>query len=303
MNAVEKGDFEAADRLIAGGEDVNAAFGECETQLEVAAARGNAKGVRYLISKGADINLKTGHPSRALRGAAWKNHLDCVQEILSHFHDKKARETAMVNAFVTAASGGAMDVVKALIEMKVDVNAHADERPWTYNRFTALQLVLSDAGGPDKVNFDMADFLIEHGVDVNTHIRYLLWETCLTHASASGQTEVVKYLIAKGAHFDRETGSPCHAIQEAASHSRLECVEEILSHFESEKARKTAMANAWVAAASKEGFKSENRLEILKALADMEVDVNARNADGKTALQVASEPEVVEYLKSVGAKK
>ena len=46
---------------------------------------------------------------------------------------------------------------------------------------------------------------------------------------------------------------------------------------------------------------SNNNLELVKSLVEHGADVNVKNCSGKTALNSATDPSIIEYLKSKGA--
>jgi len=228
MFAAQKGDAATARVLINAGADVNEVRkgGGGYTPLIIAAAMGHVEVVDLLLDKGANPNTLDGRGYTPLHlvvrdsdyGIDLKgkdNVVKIVKSLLAHSANpniqlKQQRPALTTNEvslqgatpLVLAAEVNNTEAIKALLA------AGADPRIPTEQGTTAL--MLSAGGGTDIQRarapeerdqaIETAKLLVEHGVDVNAVGQYG-W-TALHAAAYQGMTDVIEYLVSKGANVN-----------------------------------------------------------------------------------------------------
>ena len=283
--AVDDCNPELAKFAILLGGDVNAQYDYTPLLLSARLRNGERcpEVPKILIDAGADVNAVEAYSNNPVLGVA------------STFDDiEMAKMLINAGADVNAISGdepilsdviiwNGIEFLKLLIDAGADVNVRYDRGERYEEGLTPLQYV-STKLGPSDTQTEKAKLLIDAGADVNaivtvkTGIKNLKWiRTPLTFAVENDSNKLVRLLINRGADvkfkgFKDQT--PLHV-----------CVE-----------------SPWY-----DNF--ENRLDIIKALAEAGADVNAKDSDGNTALHALSydilgykgKDEAAKQLISVGA--
>ena len=175
-------------------------------------------------------------------------------------------------ALMGASMNGRLDIVENLIKQGADVNIKNS------NRETAL--ILASRCG----YLEIVKCLIENKADID--VQDELGATALIWASGGRYLEIVKYLIENGADVNIKNNKNETAL--------IKVIISCIKTFEENKDDMTKKH-----AALNRCFK------IVKCLIENGADVNIKNNEGKTALDLAEEngyKEIVEILKSVGAK-
>lgn len=146
--------------------------------IHIASHSGAAECIPLLLEAGADVNAKLPQGSTPLYIASRNSHAKCVQELLKAPRLHRVPDSAVC----TAASNGALDVIKVLLaDERTNVNAKTDER--------VSALFLATIQG----HLDVVKALIEAGADVN--LRTEDGRTPL-HASAyRGHADVTEALL------------------------------------------------------------------------------------------------------------
>jgi uncharacterized protein len=170
--AVEAGNLEIVNALIAAGADVNHALPEGETVLMTAARAGNAPVIQALVRHGARLEAREGfYGETALIWAAAAGHADAVRALLDAGADVNGRSVsaswARRNAGLTrlslgewtplmyTAREGALDAGRALLERGADINAQDPDG--------ATALVLATI----NYHYDFAALLLDHKANPN----------------------------------------------------------------------------------------------------------------------------------------
>lgn len=92
------------------------------TWLHVAAAHGQLEIIEYLVNVGLDINAPGGtFSTNALERAATKGHLDIAEYLINHNVEIDTSEPDR-NPLFAAIYGGHFEIVKLLVENKVDIS-------------------------------------------------------------------------------------------------------------------------------------------------------------------------------------
>jgi len=295
-----------------------------QTPLMWASARRHPEMMELLISKGADLNAAStdrnyqrhiqaeGRPKSLDSGgltpllyAARENCLACVDVLLKHNVDINLPDPDSVSPLMVAIMNANWDVAKRLIEAGADVNQWDiyGETPL----FTAVGLhTRRDNGkGPiDPVNktdgMTIVKLLLDRGANPNAQLFFVpanvsgntntRGATPLIRAANSADMEVVKLLLAKGADAtlytaDRQT--PIHAVLagRAPENQAIEMIK--LLQKAGTDVNVVALVNhpQEIRGGSALHYAVRKRQkEVIKLLASMQIDMNAVDQDGLTAL-------------------
>lgn len=152
-----------AEFLINNGADINVTNEDGETPLMYASKLHNIKVVELLIQKGANINAFNNYGNTALIYGV--NNLEIVKLLVENGADVnfyKGGSTALISACEYSHERN-IDVIKYLVSKNANINAQDNEGDTALNK----TLDTSDEGSIDILDFEIANFLIEQGADVN----------------------------------------------------------------------------------------------------------------------------------------
>ncbi len=123
LNAVDAGDKIEVERLINAGVDINMQPGDYkEGALMVAVERGNIDMAEFLVANGAKVNLRNIHNQTALMWASESGYIDIVRFLISKGADKSLVDKHGFTALKLAERNNHGHVVAYLL----DHDAHAD---------------------------------------------------------------------------------------------------------------------------------------------------------------------------------
>jgi len=218
-------------------------------------------------------------------------------------------ETALFKACKT----GKLEIVKYLIKQGIDINAK-DENGLTVLFFAYkkknLEIVkyltkLFDAGY--KKSLKLNNFLIEneeHGTDINAKNEF--GETILFNACFEGDLDIVKYLVEEKKLDidvkDKNGLSPLFSavITACCFNEKIDIVKYLVEHGADINTKSNKGETVLFFCFYNGGF-----IELVKYFISKGLDINVRNNEGKTELWYAKQSknkEIIEYLKSIGAK-
>ena len=120
-DAVDRGNVELAQLLIAGGANVNWKGEYDQTLVMDAASRKDASLLRLLVAAGADVNKANTYGVAPLSSAAEQGNLEHVKILLKGKARVNARDTGGSTALTVAVLRGYAEVVKTLIAAGADV--------------------------------------------------------------------------------------------------------------------------------------------------------------------------------------
>lgn len=245
------GNIEAATLLLKAGAQVDAReqLGE-QTPLMWAVVRRHPAMVKFLLEHGADVNARSAirdyqrvatAESRAksldrggftpLMYAARENCRECADILIEHGADVNMPDPAGVAPMVIAMLNGNTDIAKRIIEAGADVNQ------WDIFGQAPLHVAIAGMGGggrggnPLDADFpqvttgaELVQMLIERGANPNqqTYFRPAVrggggrGTTPFLVAVGTGNIDLVKQLIAKGANVRLSTSEGTGAIHAAA---------------------------------------------------------------------------------------
>jgi uncharacterized protein len=184
--AAAQGDVAAIEQLIADGEKPNLQDSKSRTPLIVAAFRRQHAAAEALLRLGANPNARDADGYDALAIAAINNDLETLKAVLAGGADPNVKiGFDNGSAMISAAQLGFVDIVRALIEAKADID-HANSRGWTA-LITAVAL-----GNGDKDHTAIVDALIKAGADAD--IKDRSGRKAIDYACARGYSDMVPIL-------------------------------------------------------------------------------------------------------------
>jgi ankyrin repeat protein len=327
MTAARSGKADVAELLLAKGADVNARAARGQTALMWAAAQQHPDVVKVLLAHGADVRARSDvwtqlwqtapdqdvHPDyqvklklggdTALLFAARAGDLASAKLLVAAGSDVNDASALGTSATVLAATSGNAELVEYLLQKDANPNAAGAG-------YTALHAAIL------RRNKKVVAALLAHGADPNaklmasTPVRRsshdfffhpaFVGATPFWLAARFGQPDVMRMLAEHGAdplvvqnvsfwgrrtstsQYKRETPGPTTALMAAVGMGRG------AGFAAPEAAEREALA-----------------LEGVKLAAELGVDVNAADADGRTALETATAlkyKSVIEFLTEKGAK-
>ena len=197
------------------------------------------------------------------RNTESQSPLDIVKSLVEQGADIESRDNEYGATILTIASGlGDLESVKYLISKGANVNA-------TSKRNGETALLLASGNG----HLEMVKILVENGAKINAKDDNGF--TALMVASIAGYTDIAKYLISKNADLnmkDKKYGAT--ALMYASGKGNLEIVRALV----------------------------EARDTFLFFFTVRKVNINAKNKQGATALDMAGSDAIVALLRSNGAK-
>jgi len=203
LNAVKKGDIEAAKQAITDGADVN---GEGEygmtpmegTPLHLAVSQDRHEIIELIIAKGANVNVKDMFFT--LTPLDWAEKLGKTETI--KLLQKHGGKSAAQDSIHTAAQLGNFEAVKNHLDNGTDINSRAglNETPLDYTEESNNNLGIG--GLPEDTleikaaKKEIADFLRKRG---GKH-------SSIFEAAKGGDSEGIKEFLAAGVDPDEKTG-------------------------------------------------------------------------------------------------
>jgi ankyrin repeat protein len=184
-----------------------------------------------------------------------------------------------------AAVYGHVHLVRYLIQHGADANARDGE---------GLQAIHKAC---QFGNFEVVKALLDHGVEVESLATDAAW-TPLYYAAGSGDLDVIRLLISKGAdvnHEDVEEGIPLH---NAVRYSRLAAAKLLIKHGSNVNAED---GYTTVLCYAVESF----NFNMVELIVKSGANVNRRDFDGESPLGMAERYEydqIIDYLIEHGAK-
>jgi ankyrin repeat protein len=191
LQATQRGEREAALKLLHEGADINVRDAQGRTPAMIATYQHHTEMVRALLQAGADVNIRDNHQENPLLHAGAQGWLDILTLAIEAHAD-----TSLTNRFggisiIPASERGHVEVVRELLT-RTDINVnHINNLGWT----ALLEaIVLSDGG---KAHQHIVQLLIDHRADVNLPDKDGV--TPLQHARKRGFTEIERMLLQAGA--------------------------------------------------------------------------------------------------------
>ena len=184
--AAANGDATAIEQLVADGEKPNIQDANSRTPLLVAAFGRKLAAAQALLRLGANPNAHDADGYGILAIAAKNNDLEMLQAALGAGTDPRAVEGRdNGSALIIAAQLGYVDIARALIDAKTDID-RINNRGWTA-LITAVTL-----GSGDKAHLAVVEALVAAHADGD--VKDSLGRTALDYARARGYSDMVPIL-------------------------------------------------------------------------------------------------------------
>lgn len=222
-----------------------------------AAREGNAEMVRLLIGEGAPVDTVLPDGLCALHVAVAEGHFEVTKLLLENNANPNPKQAAGATPLIAALQAKRLDLVKLLLEHRADptIAMHNGNFP----------LVLLDVFKWDpNVQPEVAELMLQAGADINQRIGPKS-NTALMVYAAVGNTQMVKWLLSRGAEIDLRGDKGYTAINFAGV---------------------------------------TNNIETARLLVEAGADLSIRNNHGATPLEVAIETKqaIASYFKQQEAK-
>ena len=255
MVAAEHAHVEVVRALLAAGADANAEREGGITPLMHAAASGNAGIARLLLEAGARVDARAADNGlTALRVAVATASPDMVRELLGAGADRDQQDEDGARLLFTAAGTGSVPMLQLLLTPGEDVNHKRGN-----GGHTALDIAL------ERQHWAAAQYLVEHGATLA--------------ASVTGKEGVLRKLLdLQPVLQPRKANSLVQVVEmPSAALFRAVLAQGASTSFKDDEGNTLLMLAA-----------KRHHVTAVEALLGAGADVHARNAEGDTALAIAS---------------
>jgi ankyrin repeat protein len=255
MLAAERGHTAIMSALLTAGAGANTPRPGGITPLMHAAASGKADAVQLLLDAHAEVRARSTRTGiTALRVAVAIGSLDTTQRLLAAGADRDDQDEAGARLLFTAASSGSVKLVELFLTPGEDVN-----RKRSTGGYTALDVAL------ERQHWDAAQYLIEHGATIAS--------------SVTGKQNALQKLLELEPVVQPGKPNPLVQVVDLPSIALFRTLLEqgAATSFKDEKGNTLLMLAA-----------KRHHVTAVEALLAAGVDVHARNAEGDTALTIAS---------------
>jgi serine/threonine-protein phosphatase 6 regulatory ankyrin repeat subunit B len=290
--AVEQGQADEVDRMLAVGQNPNQETGDGVTPLFLACIKGNEKIAKRLIDSKADVNAavkktfkRNGQPvvkgTTPLMAAIENFNAYIIYMLLASDANVKLSDENGLSPIIIASAKKDVKILGALVDRGAKVNDRTSS-PFVYSGETVLSGTTPLMAAIANNREENAMFLIDHGADIKATTRNGV--DALMVASANGNEDMVKTLLKKGADIDNRTtqeftakGKPVFAGADAllmASGAGYTGVVNILLKANADANASTNNGTTPLMAAAAKGY-----IEVVKLLVDADADVNAKTIE------------------------
>ncbi|KAL2822617.1 ankyrin repeat-containing domain protein [Aspergillus granulosus] len=212
--AAYEGKEEVVSLLLSRKADVNIQGGVHGSALQAAAYTDRRAIVKLLLANGADVNLQCGFLGNALQAAVYGKSLEVFQLLLSSGAQVNIQGGEFGTSLQAAAYKGSLPIITALLDHGSDVNLEGGKFG------TALQAAAYQG------NTQIVKLLLKHGASVN--IQAGQYGNALQAAVCRGTPSLINFLISQGSDINAQGGEHGSAIQAAIYMKRKDVVELLL---------------------------------------------------------------------------
>ncbi len=263
FHAASRGNRDLVKLLLNNGANVNAKGTNGHTALMLASIKeSNTEMVKFLLDSGANVNAANRGGKTALMYASKQGNKEIVQLLLDKGANANAKSTNGDTALILAACHGHQDVVKILINAGADANA-AD-------RDGITSLMWASSNGHKEI----VELLLSKGVNVDAYSSN--YRSALMLASYGGHKQIVQLLL------DRSADITIKNIQGNTA-LILNLISLYEGHWGIGNYDITEIASLLLEADFFNGYRGD-------------LNVNAANNDGETALMWAARLNCIELI-------
>ena len=185
VDAAQRGDLGAVQKLLADGADVNERDERGRTAVTAAAVDDRVDIARVLIDAGADVDLQDGDRNNPLLVTGETGSVPMLREVLRAKPNLGATNRYGGVAIIPASDRGHVDYVRAVLDTGIDID-HVNNLGWT----ALLEAVILGDGG--EAHTEIVRMLVAAGADTSIADRDGV--TALEHARERGYAEMVRLL-------------------------------------------------------------------------------------------------------------
>ena len=295
--AVSVNNIEMVEMLLQNGAGTNNAY--IGTPLHTSIGKGNIQITKILIKAGANVNVTDEEGITTLMLAVLCNNLYLVKTLIEAKADPnivlwKYNKTALI----MAAENGHLDIFEYLLPLTTD------EKQREYACEILPEGMLYRERCNDVITQNLVHYaryndvlgmeeLISHGIDLNKFNER--GENALHIASSFGNLDVVNLLIKAGANLDLLSVSGSSAVEIATRDNQPDIVTILIEAGASLDVKGGTLL--MIAAA-------RNHKKVAKVLINSDIDINAKDSYGDTALEIARKcryAKMIEFLREAGA--
>ena len=260
------------------------------TPLHLAALRNNADAVEKLLELGADAKALNEAQAAPLHYAS--GNLRTVRALLARGANPNARSSAQMTPLMSAAMcGDSYAVVRLLVEAGATVNS-----PLSDPFFPTDTLGLAIHGGDRRT----VRYLLDHGAAPNSTQGL----PPLVMAAFTGDADLVRLLLARGADVNSQFGFYGHALNAALFDGHDAAAAVLLEHGADLTTR--SLAGHGTPPSVFAGYNDRGDSTLARLLVSHGADLNSANDAGETALSFAlkrgEDTPLVRYLRASGAR-
>ena len=183
--ASKDGNPEVIELMLSHVPSIDSITKESVTPLMIAAANDKLQAVKYLLKQGADPSLQDNDGWNVLHYASQGGNPEVIELMLSHVPSIDSITNDGVTPLMIVAANDKLQAVKCLLRQGADPSLQ-DSEGWN---------VLHHAS--KSGNVAIMEEILSHGVDIES--RNNSGETPLMLSQSYGKSEVVAYLLSKGA--------------------------------------------------------------------------------------------------------
>lgn len=264
--AASQGHPDMVEALVRAGADIDEE--NIMTPLVTAITSGHFNVLDRLLQLGADPDLKNLHKP-AIMWAVLSDRADMVERLAAEGANINFASITNETPLMLATKNGYHEVVKKLLEL----GATIEIEEWLH------PLLLACKHGYVRV----VEAFLDHGIDINLVSGSF---TPLIAASKKGNTDVVDFLIQRGAKIDLRSETNMTALMVACMKGKIDVMDRLLQHGSDVNFRDDSdgfgFSPIFAACIS-------NNLDVFDRLIAFGADFNALTVAGQTALMGASQ--------------
>ncbi|XP_062611705.1 serine/threonine-protein phosphatase 6 regulatory ankyrin repeat subunit B-like [Saccostrea cucullata] len=252
------------------------------TVLHSACRGGSVEVVYFLIEKGMDINSLTNDGKTILHIACLNGKFEvCVYLAENHPHLLNVKDKSGNTVLHAAAWGDNVQIVKLLIEKKMDINALREDGE------TILHLCCRSG------KLEVCEYLINHFPDL-LKIKNTMGWTVFHSACYGGNVEIVIFLIEKGMNINTLSNNGQTILHIACLNGKFEVCVYLVENYPHLLGVRDKSSNKVLHAAAWGG-----NVQIVKLLIEKKMDIYTLQGDDETILHLccrSGKMEMCEYL-------